>query len=136
MPGRMPMPSEMAPTMGSTMSPGMTQMAPNEKPIDLARGGMPSDRAANTPGPTMARLAAMAMLARTVSHNQGASANTTRKAAVTTEVKARKRMMSDGSFMMSLVPKRAPMTSPTICTGSVIAAMYERCSVSRPKASW
>ena len=80
MPGRMPMPSQMAPTIGRTMSPGMTQMAPSEKPIDRARGGMPSDRAANTPGPTMARVAAMAMLATIVSHNQGASANTAAKA--------------------------------------------------------
>ncbi len=32
-------------------------------------------------------------------------------------------MISAGSRMISLVPTRAPMISPTICTGSVIAAM-------------
>ena len=83
MPGRMPMPSLTAPTMGSTIRPGMTQMAPSENPMDRARGGMPSERAANTPGPTMARVAAMAMLATMVSHSHGARANTAAKPAHT-----------------------------------------------------
>ena len=59
----------------------MTQMAPSEKPIDRARGGMPSDRAAKTPGPTMASVAEMAMLATMVSHSHGDRAKTAAKAA-------------------------------------------------------
>src|SRR6266508_5535881 len=75
-PARMPMPSEISPIMGSTISPGITQTAPSENPIDRARGGMASDSPANTPGPMTARLAAMAMLATTVSHSHGARAKT------------------------------------------------------------
>ncbi len=117
------MPSLTAPTMGRTMSPGITQMAPRENPIDRARGGMPSDSAANTPGPTMARVAAMAMLATMVSHSQGARANTAAKAPHRKAAPARNFMISAGSRMINLVPKRAPMTRPTTCTGSVMAAM-------------
>ena len=40
MPIRMPAESEIAPTMGRTMSPGMIQIAPMENPSDLERAGM------------------------------------------------------------------------------------------------
>ena len=60
--------SDTAPTMGNMMRPGMTKMAPIEKPSDRARAGMASDSEAKTPGPTMARLAEMAMLATIPTH--------------------------------------------------------------------
>ena len=40
MPIRMPAVSAMAPTMGRMINPGITQMAPMEKPRDLERAGM------------------------------------------------------------------------------------------------
>ena len=135
-PGRMPILSDTAPTMGSTIRPGITQMAPSEKPIDRARGGMPSDKAAKTPAPTTASVAVMAMLATMVSHSHGARANTAANPPQIPAATARKRMISDGSRVMSLDPNRAPTISPTTCTGSVMAAMYARCTVSRPKACW
>ena len=43
MPDWMPAASAIAPTIGSTISPGMTQSAPIEKPSDLDRAGMASE---------------------------------------------------------------------------------------------
>ena len=45
-PTRMPTESEMAPMIGRTTRPGITQMAPIEKPSDRDRAGMASDREA------------------------------------------------------------------------------------------
>jgi hypothetical protein len=131
-PARMPMPSEMRPMVGSTMSPGMTQMAPSEKPIDRARGGMASDRPEKMPGPMMARVAPMAMLAATASHSHGARANTVAKPAQANEAPATSRSTLPGFSTMSRDARRAPMNRPTSCTGSAPAAIHDRCSWSRP----
>ena len=46
--------------------------------------------------------------------------------------RAMKRSTSPGSFMMSLVPTRAPMTRPMIWAGSAAAATQPRWAASRP----
>jgi hypothetical protein len=70
------------PMIGSTTRPGITNRAPIEYPSERARGGMASDRAANTPGPMMASAADRPMFTTTATERYGASANSAASPAV------------------------------------------------------
>src|SRR5688572_21148100 len=84
-PHRMPQAPATAEITGMAAMPASTNSDPMANPVDRARGGMASERAAKRPGSTNARQALMTMWANTATYTFGAQANTS-TAPVTTKI--------------------------------------------------
>ena len=80
-----------------------------ENPTERTRGGMAIDSEASTPGPTMASAATIPALPMKASGTFGARANSTAKAAATTDATASMRKTRP----MSRRARRVAMTAPT-----------------------
>ena len=80
-----------------------------ENPTERTRAGMASERAARTPGPTMASEESMPALPMKATGTLGASAKRTANPAATSEATASMRNTSP----MSRLASRVAMTAPT-----------------------
>ncbi len=132
MPVRMPQLSAIHPMKGSISSPGRIHSELIEKPIDLALGGIAKESAAMMPGPTIAKQSEMSTLEAIATPRLGVMAKTPASTEVTAETTARKRRMAPGSRSTRRLATRAPMTSPTSCPGSAVAATMPRARSSSP----
>ena len=93
-----------------------------EKPTERARDGMASDRAASTPGPTMASDASIPASPKKATGTDGASANSTANPEATTAATASITNTRCSDLAASRVPTVAPTTRPAstnTCTGAV-----------------
>ncbi len=92
------------------------------KPTARALAGMATDRLANSPGRMIAKHEVSAMLATTVSHTVGASANAAANTPAAMATTRRNLNTRAGSRRNNLVPIAAPIARPMNWNGSTEAA--------------
>ena len=104
-------------------------------PIDRARGGMANERAAKSPGPTIAIVKAIKALNAIAIHTLGDNASPAAIIDVRVVLSAKNLIIKPGSLATSLRPIEAPTANPPNCAGSVAAAMIPRARSSRLNSS-
>ena len=134
-PCRIPQLSATHPTSGSAKRPGNAHSDPILNPIDLARGGIASDRAARSPGPTIATEKLIKAANDIAIQSVGDRASPAAIIDARVVLSAKNLIIKAGSFATSFSPTEAPTANPASCAGSTAAAIIPRARSSRLKAS-